>query len=68
MIRKELKFEIFHEHGDSGGPLAVHDRIVGIASLGLPCAMGVPDIFTRVSAYTSWIKEIMIDNGYSFSK
>ncbi|KAG6804302.1 chymotrypsin-1 [Apis mellifera caucasica] len=44
-------------HGDSGGPLVVGDLQVGIVSFGQPCAVGKPDVYTRVSSFTSWINE-----------
>lgn len=40
--------------GDSGGPLAVHNRLVGVASFGSAWA---PGGFTRLSEYTEWIVE-----------
>lgn len=45
--------------GDSGGPLVIYGPqgplLVGITSWGLPCAMGLPDVFTRISAVYQWI-------------
>lgn len=48
--------------GDSGGPLVIKgDKIgivqVGIVSFGRPCAVGSPDVFTRVAAFKDWIDE-----------
>ncbi|KOC69895.1 Chymotrypsin-1 [Habropoda laboriosa] len=43
-------------HGDSGGPLVVHGVQVGIVSYGQPCAVGKPDVYTRVSSFVPWIK------------
>ncbi|KAJ6642534.1 Chymotrypsin-1 [Pseudolycoriella hygida] len=45
--------------GDSGGPLVekvngVYSQ-VGIVSWGLPCAKGLPDVFTSVAYYRDWI-------------
>ncbi|KOX73949.1 Chymotrypsin-1 [Melipona quadrifasciata] len=40
---------------DSGGPLVVNDVQVGIVSFGQPCAVGKPDVYTRVSSFVSWI-------------
>lgn len=50
--------------GDSGGPL-VSDKesgqdteLVGVVSYGTKyCAIGSPDVFTRVSMFNSWILE-----------
>ena len=50
--------------GDSGGPLVANNKVIGIASFVKPCAEGKPDVFTRVSAYLSWIKKIMDDNKF----
>ncbi|XP_076675719.1 chymotrypsin-1-like [Andrena cerasifolii] len=44
-------------NGDSGGPLVVNDVQVGIVSFGIPCGVGKPDVYTRVSSFASWIKE-----------
>jgi len=47
-------------HGDSGNPLVLSGRVVGIALVDIPenapCAIGKPDRFTRVSSYLDWIK------------
>ena len=48
--------------GDSGGPLVADNKVIGIASFVEPCALGVPDVYTRVSAYLSWMKKIMDEN------
>ncbi|XP_015116460.1 chymotrypsin-1, partial [Diachasma alloeum] len=44
--------------GDSGGPLVADGVQVGIASFVTPCAVGYPDVFTRVSNYVDWIEEV----------
>ncbi|GAB1867485.1 Chymotrypsin-1-like [Camponotus japonicus] len=44
-------------HGDSGGPLVANGSQVGIVSFGRPCAVGYPDVYTRVSSFISWINE-----------
>ncbi|XP_044019640.1 chymotrypsin-1-like [Aphidius gifuensis] len=41
--------------GDSGGPMIVGDEIIGIVSWGHPCAIGQPDVYTRVFHYLPWI-------------
>ncbi|XP_047534050.1 trypsin, alkaline B-like [Vanessa atalanta] len=43
--------------GDSGGPLAHNNVIVGVVSRGANCGLPqFPGIFTRVSKYTDWIQ------------
>lgn len=45
--------------GDSGGPLILDNRIIGISSWAKICAIGYPDGFTRVSPYVKWIEQVM---------
>ncbi|XP_011701838.1 PREDICTED: trypsin-3-like [Wasmannia auropunctata] len=42
-------------HGDSGGPLVADGVQIGIVSFGNPCALGYPDVYTRVSSFVPWI-------------
>ncbi|XP_032671245.1 chymotrypsin-1-like [Odontomachus brunneus] len=42
--------------GDSGGPLICNGEVVGVTSWVAPCALGVPDVYTCVLPYLSWIK------------
>ncbi|KAL0124387.1 hypothetical protein PUN28_006309 [Cardiocondyla obscurior] len=44
-------------HGDSGSPLIANGVQVGIASFVRPCAVGYPDVYTRVSSFANWIAE-----------
>ncbi|KAG8222285.1 hypothetical protein J437_LFUL003266 [Ladona fulva] len=45
-------------YGDSGGPLYVDNKNVGIVSWGQPCAIkGYPTVYTRVAEYIDWIQE-----------
>ncbi|XP_026467310.1 chymotrypsin-2-like [Ctenocephalides felis] len=37
--------------GDFGGPLVSNNRLIGIASWGINCAAGNPDVFTKVFSY-----------------
>ncbi|XP_026325335.1 brachyurin-like [Hyposmocoma kahamanoa] len=43
--------------GDSGGPLTVDRRLVGIVSFGyaVECEQGYPEAYARVTSYSSWI-------------
>lgn len=43
--------------GDSGGPLIVGGKLTGLASWGENCALGKPDVYTKVSDYITWIKK-----------
>jgi secreted trypsin-like serine protease len=46
--------------GDSGGPLIYGGRLVGVVSYGvLGCIAAAPDVYTRVSAYSSWIDGVI---------
>ena len=62
LIRNKLKFKIISAQNDSGGPLVVHNRVIGIASLTQRCAEGIPDVFTKVAAYLDWIEKTMNGN------
>nr|XP_012225381.1 PREDICTED: chymotrypsin-1-like [Linepithema humile] len=42
-------------HGDSGGPLVSNQTQIGIVSWGRPCAVGYPDVYTRVTSFVPWI-------------
>lgn len=46
--------------GDSGGPLVINGELVGLVSWGIPCGAGYPDVFTRVSEFSSWVKDKMV--------
>ncbi|XP_065084035.1 chymotrypsin-1-like [Ochlerotatus camptorhynchus] len=41
--------------GDSGSPLIVNGNLEGLVSWGVPCAAGLPDVYTRVAAHRAWI-------------
>ncbi|XP_037046681.1 chymotrypsin-2-like [Bradysia coprophila] len=45
--------------GDSGSPLQFNGEQVGIVSFGtLACAVGYPDVYTRVPTYKKWISDV----------
>ncbi|XP_019525187.2 chymotrypsin-1-like [Aedes albopictus] len=41
--------------GDAGGPLVHDGHLIGVVSWGIPCGMGMPDVYARVSAHRGWI-------------
>lgn len=43
--------------GDNGGPLVIGNDLVGIASWATTCASNVPDVYTRVFSFLSWLKQ-----------
>lgn len=44
-------------HGDSGSPLIKDMELVGVVSWGIPCAVGFPDVHTRITPYIGWIQK-----------
>ncbi|XP_054909342.1 granzyme B(G,H)-like [Poeciliopsis prolifica] len=44
--------------GDSGGPLVCGGTAVGIVSFSGECITDIPNVYTDVSKYVSWIKKI----------
>ncbi|KAL2743597.1 chymotrypsin-2-like isoform X1 [Vespula maculifrons] len=44
--------------GDSGSPLTYNDQIVGIFSWTKPCAVGSPDVYTRIYQFIDFITNI----------
>ncbi|KAI4504477.1 hypothetical protein M0802_000027 [Mischocyttarus mexicanus] len=45
--------------GDSGSPLAYNNQVIGIVSGGIPCAHGIPDIFTSVYEHLDFVKNAL---------
>lgn len=45
-------------HGDRGAPLVYNGELVGLVSWFQPCALGKPDVYTRISYYSDWIWRI----------
>ncbi|KAF2886897.1 hypothetical protein ILUMI_19276 [Ignelater luminosus] len=43
--------------GDSGSPLVANNTQIGIVARGTSCAVGRPDIYTRVCYFKEWIRE-----------
>lgn len=44
--------------GDSGSPLVIDGKLVGIATWTItPCGYGDPSAFTRISPFLDWIHE-----------
>lgn len=56
--RKLIKKFVFFK-GDSGGPLVCKGEQYGISSFVMPCARGIPDVFTKVYHYREFIKQEM---------
>ncbi|MEQ2304509.1 hypothetical protein AMECASPLE_027766, partial [Ameca splendens] len=45
--------------GDSGGPLVCGKMATGIVSFSKDCDPNVPNVYTDISKYVSWIKEVL---------
>ena len=37
--------------------MIVNDELMGIVAFGFPCALGVPDMYTPIVAYSDFINE-----------
>ncbi|XP_059622535.1 trypsin-3-like [Phlebotomus argentipes] len=42
---------------DSGGPLVIGNYAIGIVCWAIPCAVGYPDGYDRVSSHRAWIQQ-----------
>lgn len=46
--------------GDSGGPLVADNTLIGIVSMSVGCALGYPDMYTKVYSHINWIRDEII--------
>jgi trypsin len=44
--------------GDTGGPLASGNTLVGVISWAVPCGVGFPDVYARISSHRAWIAAV----------
>lgn len=47
---------------DSGGPLVMGNKLVGVVSFGEACAKGFPDFYTDIVAFKNWIVSKILPN------
>lgn len=45
-------------NGDGGGPLVSNGQLIGAVSWGIPCAIGSPDVYSRISSYRAWMMSV----------
>jgi hypothetical protein len=50
---------IFLLQGDNGSALVYGNVVYGVAAISLPCAAGVPDLFTNVYYHRQFIERIL---------
>ena len=51
---------LFCLQGDSGGPMVCQGKLAGISSFGFKyCLQYRPSVYTRVSEFYPWIKQMM---------
>lgn len=63
-------FHLSSLQGDSGGPLQCNQGSVwvqaGISSHGVPCAIGIPEVYARVSSFQTWITQNIAGSNINF--
>ncbi|XP_055599853.1 chymotrypsin-2-like [Uranotaenia lowii] len=40
--------------GNAGGPLVFGGELVGVVSWSIPCGLGLPDVYSRISVHRGW--------------
>lgn len=51
---------LFKGLGDSGGPIvSPFGALIGIISWGVPCSMGYPDVYSRITSFHGWIDSVI---------
>lgn len=48
--------------GDSGSPLLLDGKVIGLSSWGKHCGGGYPNVYTRVASFIDWVEETMEKN------
>nr|AAR14085.1 group 3 allergen SMIPP-S Yv5004E08 [Sarcoptes scabiei] len=54
-----IKQDVYLESGDAGDPAVQNDTLVGVAVYFKDRAGGVPEVFTKVGSFVSWIEKII---------
>ncbi|XP_031627817.1 trypsin-3-like [Contarinia nasturtii] len=49
-------------NGDSGGPLVYQNKLIGVVNWGVPCALGYPDAYAKVSYLYDWVENTTASN------
>lgn len=52
--------------GDSGGPLAYNNTLIGLISWSIGCANGYPGIHTRIFHHLEWINKTITETDSYF--
>lgn len=56
-MSKKLKQK---KYSNLGGPLVYDNKVIGVVNFGVPCGMGYPDAYGRVSYLYDWVKQHMV--------